>query len=50
MVTDSYKAAYTPQPKQVQQFFDFSNELAIKTNNEVEWYNGITQKALNWLE
>ena len=50
MVTDSYKASYTPQPKQVRQFFDFSNELANTTNNELEWYNGITQKALNWLE
>jgi hypothetical protein len=50
MVTDSYKSSYTPQPKQVQQLFVFSNELANKTNNEVEWYNCITQKALNWLE
>jgi len=50
MVTDSYKAIYTPQPKQVKHFFEFSNELANTTNNELEWYNGITQKALNWLE
>jgi len=49
MVTDSYKATYTPQPQQVKRFFDFSNELANTTNNELEWYNGITQKALNWL-
>ena len=50
MVTDSYKAEYTPQPQQVKRFFDFSNELANTTNNELEWYNGITQRALNWLE
>jgi len=50
MVTDSYKATYTPQPQQVKHFFDFSNELANTTNNELEWYNGVTQKALNWLE
>jgi hypothetical protein len=50
MVTDSYKATYTPQPHQVKRFFDFSNELANTTNNELEWYNGIIQKALNWLE
>jgi hypothetical protein len=50
MVTDSYKARYTPQPNQVKRFFDFSNELANTTNDELEWYNGITQKALNWLE
>jgi hypothetical protein len=50
MVTDSYKAAYIPQPQQVKRFFEFSNELANTTNNELEWYNGITQKALNWLE
>jgi len=50
MVTDSYKASYTPQPQQVKRFFDFSNELANITNNELEWYNGIKQRALNWLE
>jgi hypothetical protein len=50
MVTDSYKATYTPKPQQVKYFFDFSNELANTTNNELEWYNGIIQKALNWLE
>ena len=50
MVTDSYKATYIPRSQQVKRFLDFSNELANTTNNELEWYNGITQKALNWLE
>ncbi|MCK9281775.1 MAG: AlwI family type II restriction endonuclease [Melioribacteraceae bacterium] len=49
MVEDSYKANYVPEPRHIQQFFEYSNELATKANNEVEWYNGIKEKALNWL-
>lgn len=49
MVQDSHNANYVPEPRHIQQFFEYSNELANTTNNEVEWYNGITQKALNWL-
>lgn len=49
MVEDSHKASYVPEPKHVQRFFERSNELANSTNNEKEWYNGITQEALNWL-
>jgi hypothetical protein len=49
MVEDSHNANYVPEPKHIQQFFEHSNELANTTNNELEWYNGITQKALNWL-
>lgn len=49
MVQDSHNANYIPEPKHIQQFFEHSNELANTTNNEVEWYNGIIQKALNWL-
>ena len=49
MVGDSYNADYVPEPKHIKQFFEHSNELANTTNNELEWYNGITQKALNWL-
>lgn len=49
MVEDSHKANYIPQPLHIQRFFERSNELANSTNNEVEWYNGIKQEALNWL-
>jgi len=49
MVQDSHNANYVPEPRHVQQFFEHSNELANSTDNEVDWYNGITQKALNWL-
>lgn len=49
MVEDSHNAMYIPEPKHIQKFFEYSNELANSTNNEVEWYNGITQRALNWL-
>lgn len=49
MVEDSHKASYVPEPKHVQRFFERSNELANSTDNEKDWYNGITQEALNWL-
>lgn len=49
MVKDSYNANYVPEPRHVQRFFERSNELANSTDNEVDWYNGITQEALNWL-
>lgn len=49
MIEDSHNANYVPEPRHIQQFFEHSNELANSTNNEREWYNGITQKALNWL-
>ncbi|MBP8994047.1 MAG: AlwI family type II restriction endonuclease [Bacteroidales bacterium] len=49
MVEDSYNANYVPEPKHVRRFFECSNELAISTDNEVDWYNGIIQAALNWL-
>jgi hypothetical protein len=49
MVEDSHNANYVPEPRHVQRFFERSNELANSTDNEVDWYNGITQEALNWL-
>ncbi len=49
MVEESHKANYVPEPRHVQRFFERSNELANSTDNEVDWYNGITQEALNWL-
>lgn len=49
MVEDSYNANYVPEPRHVQRFFERSNEIANATDNEVDWYNGIIQVALNWL-
>lgn len=49
MIEDSFKANYIPEPRHVQRFFEHSNELANLTDNELDWYNGITQYALNWL-
>lgn len=49
MVADSRNASYIPEPRQIQRFFERSNELANMTDNELDWYNGIKQEALNWL-
>ena len=49
MVQDSHNANYVPEPRHVQRFFERSNELANSTDNEVDWYNRITEEALNWL-
>lgn len=49
MVEDSHRASYVPGPRQVQRFFELSNELANSTGNEKDWYNGIINEALNWL-
>ncbi len=49
MVEDSHKASYVPEPKHIHRFFERSNELAESADNEKDWYNGITQEALNWL-
>jgi len=50
MVEDSHNANYVPEPRHVQRLFERSNELANSTDNEVDWYNRITQEALNWLK
>ena len=49
MLTDSYKADYQPNPRQVKSLFEYSLEVAEKANNEVEWYEKVTERALNWL-
>ncbi|MBW6459322.1 MAG: AlwI family type II restriction endonuclease [Bacteroidales bacterium] len=49
MVEDSYNASYIPEPSHIKRFFERSIELTHLTDNEVEWYRGITQEALNWL-
>lgn len=49
MIEDSYNANYIPEPKHVQRFFEYSNELALSTDNELDWYDGIKKKAIDWL-
>lgn len=49
MLEDSYKAAYTPNPKQVRRFFEHSNELLKTCKDEVEWYAEIQKSAIQWL-
>ncbi|MCC7437408.1 MAG: AlwI family type II restriction endonuclease [Armatimonadetes bacterium] len=49
MLEASYNANYVPEPRHIQRFFERSNELANSANNEVDWYNRITQEALHWL-
>lgn len=49
MIVDSHNASYVPEPRHVKRFFERSNELANSTSNEVDWYNRITNEALNWL-
>lgn len=45
MLTDSYKVDYQPNPKQVKSLFEYSLEIAEKSDNEVEWYTKVTEKA-----
>ncbi len=49
MLEDSYNASYVPEPKHVQRFFEYSNKIAKESSTEMDWYNKITEKALNWL-
>ena len=49
MVEDSYKASYTPNPQQVRSFFEYSQAQAALCADERQWYDSVTQKALDWL-
>lgn len=49
MLEDSYKANYIPTPYHVKKFFEYSNDLIKTCKNEIEWYDEIKRKALNWL-
>lgn len=49
MVEDSYKANYTPNSEHIRAFFEYSNSLAQETDNEEVWYEGVSEKAMNWL-
>ena len=49
MLEDSFKSSYVPEPKKIEDFFKFSEKIAASVDNEVEWYEKINEKALNWL-
>ncbi len=49
MVEESYKASYTPNPSQVKKFFEYSQELANSGCDETQWFEGMEEKAANWL-
>lgn len=49
MLEDSYCVDYTPNPQQVRNFFEYSNELAKKCENEIQWFEEIQKAAINWL-
>jgi len=49
MMDDSYQASYVPKPDQVKQLFEYSETLASNCSSEVEWYEKIQQRAMNWL-
>ena len=49
MIEDSYKVDYIPDPSHVKAFFDASKNIASVAKDEVEWYEKMKNKALNWL-
>lgn len=49
MIEQSGKATYEPSPEQVHKFCKYSMEVARSVNNEMEWYEKIKSKALDWL-
>lgn len=49
MLEDSYSASYVPSSEKVRELFAFSQEMADASNSEMEWYEAVTNKALNWL-
>lgn len=49
MLEDSYKASYSPESSHVKDFFEYSNKVAAKAENEKMWHEKIINKALNWL-
>lgn len=50
MVQDSFKASYTPKPSQVERLCKRSEEIALSVQDPKNWYDKITEEALNWLE
>ena len=49
MVEQSGNVNYEPSPEQVRKFCKYSLDVAKSVNNEMEWYEKIKSKALDWL-
>lgn len=49
MVEDSYKASYTPNPSHIKGFFEFAQDTAKTAESEMDWYERVKERALNWL-
>lgn len=49
MLEQTEKAKYQPTPLQVKKLCEYSLKIAQNAKNEIEWYNAIKEKALNWL-
>ena len=50
MVEDSYNVDFTPTPSHVKKLFEYSEKLASECGDERIWFEGIKEKALNWLK
>lgn len=50
MLEDSYRADYTPNPQHIKNFFEYSKHIAESGCNEMQWYENIKQKAMDWLK
>lgn len=48
MLEASCQAIYTPKPEQVKALFEASQTIATNSNNEQEWYDKVTERALAW--
>lgn len=48
MVSQSKEANSQPKPMQVKRLCEFSLQAAKNANNEVDWYNAVKERALNW--
>lgn len=50
MLEDSYKASYTPNPKQIKHFFEYSMQIATSGCNEIQWFSRMKKQAEDWLK
>lgn len=49
MLEDSYKVDYTPTPNHIRDFFEYSKILIEKSTDETDWFEGMKNAAVNWL-
>lgn len=49
MVELSGKSKFEPTPEQVKQLCEYSMTVAKSSSSEIEWYNAVKERALNWL-